>query len=270
MLNIGEFARLGQVSPRMLRHYDQLRLLTPERVDPDTGYRSYGVHQLGRLHRLLALRDLGFGLEQIRGLLEDELPLEQLHGMLRLRRAELEHSVAEDQSRLRRVEAHLRAIEGSSIMQAQDVVIKKTQPLRVAEAREVAAALDPEHIGPVFGRLGPRLASHIQQAGAQPGTLVGYYDDPEEEGSVGVHVAFDIRDQAVPASDGVQIVDLPVVEVASLVHRGGMDTITPVYEALIQWIEDSGFRVAGYSRELYHEMTADGPSVTELQMPVAK
>jgi DNA-binding transcriptional MerR regulator len=270
MLNIGEFARLGQVSPRMLRHYDQLQLLTPERVDPDSGYRFYGVHQLGRLHRLLALRDLGFTLEQISGLLQDELPLEQLHGMLRLRRAELEQTVADEQSRLRRVEARLRAIEGSSIMKAQDVVIKRTQPLRVAEARDVAAALDPEHIGPVFGRLGPKLAGHIQQAGAQPGMLVGYFDEPEEDGSVGVHVAFEIRDQPVPASDGVEIVDLPVVEVASLVHRGDMDGITQVYEALIRWIEDSGFRVAGYSRELYHEMGADGPSVTELQVPVAR
>jgi DNA-binding transcriptional MerR regulator len=55
MLNIGEFARLGQVSPRMLRHYDRLGLLVPDRVDPDSGYRSYGVAQLVRLHRLLAL-----------------------------------------------------------------------------------------------------------------------------------------------------------------------------------------------------------------------
>jgi DNA-binding transcriptional MerR regulator len=60
MLNIGEFARLGQVSPRMLRYYDRFGLLVPDRVDPDTGYRSYGVGQLVRLHRLLALRDLGF------------------------------------------------------------------------------------------------------------------------------------------------------------------------------------------------------------------
>jgi effector-binding domain-containing protein len=74
----------------------------------------------------------------------------------------------------------------------------------------------------------------------------------------------------VPASDGVAIVDLPVVEVASIVHRGGMEGIVLVYKALIRWIEDSGYRVAGYSRELYHEMTAEGPSVTELQVPVAR
>jgi effector-binding domain-containing protein len=74
----------------------------------------------------------------------------------------------------------------------------------------------------------------------------------------------------VPASDGVEIVDLPVVQVASIVHRGGMEGIVRVYEALIRWIEDTGYRVAGYSRELYHDMGADGPRVTELQMPIAK
>jgi effector-binding domain-containing protein len=155
-------------------------------------------------------------------------------------------------------------------MNAQDVVIKETQPLRLAEAREVAAALDPEHVGPVFGRLAPRLISHIQRAGARPGMLVGYYDEPDEDGSVGVHVAYEIGEQPVPASDGVETVELPVVQVASVVHRGGMDSITPVYEALIRWIEDSGYRLAGYSRELYHEMAADRPSVTELQVPIAK
>ncbi len=270
MLNIGEFARLGQVSPRMLRHYDRLGLLEPERVDPENGYRSYTVQQLERLHRLLALRDLGFTLEQIRDLLRAGPPLEQLQGMLRLRQAELEQSVAEDQSRLRRVEAHLRAIERKETVSTQDVLVKNTQPLRVAEARRVAGGLDPEHIGPVFMELAPQLAEYVQRAGAQPGTLIGYYDEPAEDGSVGVHVGFEIGDQSVPPGDGIEIIDLPVIEVASLIHRGGMEGITPVYEALVGWIEDSGFRLAGYSRELYHEMTADGPSVTEIQMPIAR
>jgi effector-binding domain-containing protein len=188
----------------------------------------------------------------------------------RLRRAELERTVADEQSRLRRVEAHLRAIEGSNIVKPLDVVIKETKPLRLAEAREVAAGLDPEHIARAFIKLAPRLIDHFQQAGAQPGTLVHYYDEPADDGSVGVHVGYEIGEQPVPAGDGVEIVDLPVVRVASIVHRGGMEGIVPVYEALIGWIEDNGYRAAGYSRELYHEVGADGPRVTELQMPIAK
>ena len=74
MLNIGEFARLGPISPRMLRHYDETGLVTPARVDPHTGYRWYDISQLRRLHRLLALRDLGFSLDQSRSVLDDDLP----------------------------------------------------------------------------------------------------------------------------------------------------------------------------------------------------
>ncbi len=270
MLNIGEFARLGQVSPRMLRHYDRLGLLRPDRVDPDTGYRSYGVQQLAPLHRLLALRDLGFTLEQIGGLLEGEATVKELRGMLRLRRGELEQSVVDEQNRLRRVEAHLRAIEGSSAVNTQDVVVKHTQPLRIAELRGTAAALNPEHIGPVFGQLAPRLAAHVMHAGGRPGMLVGYYDDPREDGSVDVHVGFEIGAQDVPSDGEIEVLNLPVIEVASLVHRGSMEGVVSVYEALIRWIEDSGLRLAGHSRELYHEMGEGGPQVTELQVPIAR
>src|ERR1700761_3595120 len=95
MLNIGEFARLGQVSPRMLRHYDEIGMLRPERTDPSNGYRRYGARQLSRLHRILALRDLGFTLEQIREILEENPPVEQLRGMLRMRQAQIEQTVDE-------------------------------------------------------------------------------------------------------------------------------------------------------------------------------
>jgi DNA-binding transcriptional MerR regulator len=56
MLNIGKFARLAQVSPRMLRHYDEIGLLRPDRVDPANGYRRYSVHPAGPAapHRRLA------------------------------------------------------------------------------------------------------------------------------------------------------------------------------------------------------------------------
>src|SRR5208283_3344592 len=120
MLNIGEFARLGQVSPRMLRHYDELGLLRPDRVDTASGYRLYGVRQLARLHRIVALRELGFGLEQVGQILSEEISLDGLRGMLRLRRAQIERTVAEEQERLRRVEAHLRALEWSDTVEPQD------------------------------------------------------------------------------------------------------------------------------------------------------
>jgi len=52
MLTIGDFARHGRVSVRMLRHYDAIGLLRPAHVDAATGYRSYEAGQLSRLKSL--------------------------------------------------------------------------------------------------------------------------------------------------------------------------------------------------------------------------
>lgn len=65
MFTIGDFARHGRVSVRMLRHYDETGLLRPARVDP-ASYRFYEASQLARLNRIIALKDLGFTLEQVR------------------------------------------------------------------------------------------------------------------------------------------------------------------------------------------------------------
>lgn len=65
---ISDFARLGQISVRMLRHYDAMGLLTPDHVDPFTGYRSYSPERLHVLNRLVALKDLGFSLHEVRHL----------------------------------------------------------------------------------------------------------------------------------------------------------------------------------------------------------
>jgi DNA-binding transcriptional MerR regulator/predicted transcriptional regulator YdeE len=272
MLNIGQFARLGHVSPRMLRHYDQLGLLRPRLVDPANGYRLYSTHQLERLHRLLALRDLGFTLEQIRDVLDADPSIEQLRVMLRTRQAEIEQDVAEQQARLRRVDAHLRTLERTAIVNPHDVVIKQTPPVRIAEAIGVAPGFGPENIGPVFDATLPAVWAHLNAAGIEPGITVAYFDWPADDGSVTVHLGFEVAARHIPETDAIKVVELPVTTVAAVVHRGPIAGISAVYEALVRWIEDSGQHLAGLSRELYHEWHADDPSrnVTELQMPVGE
>ena len=89
MLSIGEFARLVGVSQRMLRHYDGLGLLVPERVDEYSGYRYYSTAQLDRANRLVALKDLGFRLEEVGEMLDEDASSPRIAGLLRGRRAEL-------------------------------------------------------------------------------------------------------------------------------------------------------------------------------------
>lgn len=257
----------------MLRHYDELGLLDPALVDPDSGYRLYSVRQLSQLHRVVALRDMGFTLEQIREILAENLPVDQLRGMLRLRRAQLAQNVGEEQERLRRIEAHLRALERAKTVDVNDVVIKRTQPVRVAQA--VAGGLTYADIGAAFGRLLPEVVAHLESVGAKPGISVACYEDEGgtgQEGEIVLRAGFDVGEQEVPDGDQVQVVDLPVIEVAAAIYRGGEDGIMPAWEALVRWIEDSGYRLVGDCRELYHEWHDDDPSqnVMELQQPIAR
>jgi DNA-binding transcriptional MerR regulator len=80
MYGIGLVARLGQVSVRTLRHYDDLGLLKPSHVDPLTGYRHYTPEQVLRLHRILVLRDLGVPLAQIGRLIDEDMTVEHCAG----------------------------------------------------------------------------------------------------------------------------------------------------------------------------------------------
>jgi effector-binding domain-containing protein len=151
------------------------------------------------------------------------------------------------------------------------VVIKTTEPLRIAEGSATAPGFGHDNLGPVFQRLIPMVLGHLGQTGARPGIMVAWYEEPADDGSVVLHTGFDIADQDVADGDAVRVVDLPRVKVASVLHRGSMEDVGLVYEALVQWIADSGIQIAGRSRELYlqwDDTNPDGCS-TEIQMPVA-
>ncbi|MFB8117308.1 MerR family transcriptional regulator [Streptomyces sp. NPDC056465] len=271
MFTIGDFARHGRVSVRMLRHYDATGLLRPAHVDPATGYRSYTASQLGRLNRVMALKDLGLTLRQVRRILDEEVSTEELRAMLRLRQAELEAGMAAAAARLVQVEARLRSIESEGRMPTDDIVIKSLPAIRVAELTATAASFEPEDISPVIGPLYEELFSRLEAAGVVPsGPGVAYYEDaPEGGGRISVHAAVQVS--ATLRDGGYQVLDLPSVDqAATVLHHGSMDTVLPTSQALARWIDGNGYRSTGYPREISLECPPDRDEwVTELQAPVA-
>ncbi|MFC7220324.1 MerR family transcriptional regulator [Streptomyces polyrhachis] len=274
MFTIGEFAGHGRVSVRMLRHYDAVGLLRPARTDPVSGYRFYEAAQLARLNRVIALKDLGFTLEQVRAILDEDVGTGELRGMLRLRRAELESAAAEAAARLVRVEARLRSIESEGCMPAEDVVVTSLPALRVAELSAVAPSFAPQEIGPVVGPLFGELCRRVEAAGvAVTGPGVARYeavegDGPEDaEGAITVRAGLPV---ASPAAD-LTLVDLPAVPLAAtIIHRGSMDTVLPTAQALAHWIAAHGYRPLGLAREVSLACPEDPQEwVTELQQPIA-
>ena len=281
MFRIGEFSRLSRVSVRMLRHYDQFGLLKPSHTDSYTNYRYYSADQLPRLNRILALRDLGFSLEQIAGMLDEELPSEQLLGMLKLKQAEIQQQIEIEQLRLRRLEARINQMNGKGSRQMYDVILRQVESQLVLSWREVVP--DDDRIQYMFEEAETYIARFNARADKPPMTI--YHDQDYREKDTDAEVVLPLK-LAIDGSEEMQVIELPQLKtVACIVHTGDYATIYQAYNALLEWIEANGYRMAGPVREVYLRYTADGlgfdlpptylakdPNsfVTELQLPVEK
>ncbi|GAA2893173.1 MerR family transcriptional regulator [Streptosporangium fragile] len=269
MFSIGEFAQLGRVSVRMLRHYDAIGLLRPDHVDPASGHRFYQAGQLSRLNRVIALKDLGFTLHQIASILDEQVDTAELHGMVRLRRAELEARIAADTARLLQVEVRLRTIAKEGHMRTEEVLLKRIPSTRVAQLTAVAASYDTEDIGPVVQPLFTELCRRVEAAGVPvTGYGIACYE-PGADGRVTVRAGVEVTVEPDDRYD-FAIVDLPEMEsAATIIHRGSMDRVGPTFETLARWVEEHGHRSAGPAREVSIDCPADRDKwVTELQMAI--
>lgn len=258
MFKIGEFSRLAQVPVKTLRYYDEVGLLKPAQVDRFTEYRYYTADQLAQLNRILAFKDLGFSLDEIRQLLNERIPPEQLRGMLRLKRAEIRERVDEEQARLGRVEARLRLIEQENQLPDVEVVVKKLPTIRAAALRAIVPTYGDQGI--LWGELSTHLA---QQRNVPSGAaFTVYYDTEYREQDVDVQVCQPVS-SGIMGNGRIEVIDLPVVtKVAATLHRGGFENVNETYAALMQWIVTNGFRVAGQNREVYLR-TVVSPDVLE-------
>lgn len=271
MFKIGEFSKLSRVSVKTLRHYDDLGLLRPAQVDRFTSYRYYGAEQLTQLNRILALRDLGLSLQQVRQVLRDGLPAEQLRGMLRLKQAELEQHLAEEQERLQRVATRLRQIEQEGVMPTHEVVLKEVPAMRVAALRGIVETYSAQ------GSLWNQLGAYLERRGIKPAGPCFTIEHNEEYRSqdVDLEVCEPVEadlDDAGPE----RVYDLPAVpQMASTIHHGPYEGLSAAYQAFMAWIQANGYRIAGPNREIYlRNLADDGVTpddlVTEMQFPVEK
>ena len=271
MIKIGDFARLSQVSVVTLRYYDEMDLLNPVQVDHFTGYRYYSADQLPRLNRILALKDLGFSLEQIKLMLADGLSLEQLHGMLTMQRSEVERRLSDEQERLVRIEARLRQIELEDKMPNYDVLIKTVPAMLVAAQRVTIPtnAQVPEYLGPAYSE----VYDYLRNQGVKDNGLcltlwhspADVYENEDAEAMVPI-------DRPLPGTDRVKVYELPLTQVASVVHQGNFEDFTQGHAVLLEWIDANGYKIVGPYREIYikHEKTDLSNSTTEIQFPVEK
>ena len=268
-LKIGEFSRLCRVTVRTLRHYEEIDLLVPEIVDRETGYRYYSVDQFQKMQGILSLKGMGFSLEEIRNLYEDETHFPSIEAL------EDKIRVCEDELRqLKARKAQLKAMVASQkkLHKMEKVYFEALPAITVASHRAIIPSFEDlgrlcyEVIGPEMARLGcecpePGYCYTIEHGGYKPQDIdIEYCEKVSAKGN----------DSAL-----IKFKDIPEVPTAVCIKAyGPYDRLNQNLINLLAWMEKEGWKVTDAPRFVYVDgaWNQEDPEkwLTIIQVPAEK
>jgi DNA-binding transcriptional MerR regulator len=272
MFLTGEFSHIARVSKRLLHYYDEIGLLQPAHVDPQTGYRYYSASQLPRLNRILALKDLGLSLDHIIVMMQSDVSDEQIHGMLLMKKAELEHTVQEDLHRLRGIEARIEQNQVAG--DAVDVVIKSIPAQLFLSIRTIIPT--PEEMIQLVHYVQSVLPSRVDRRILGMFAGIVYTDSfrlTNNDVEFGYLLKQPVEEPVVLSEEyELQMRELPAVQtMVTAVQTGSPDLVFVALGRIAHWIQANAYRIAGPYRELGLELfkkRASDEMLIEIHMPV--
>ena len=274
MFRIGEFSQIARVSGRLLRYYDSIGLLRPQRIDPETGYRYYSAAQLERLNRILALKDLGLSLDQVARMLDDKISTAEIRGMLALKKAELERSLAEEAARLRHIESRLTQIEQQGTLGDYDVVLKSGLATPVLSTRAVYPTWD--EVIAALREIAQAVRTQVATTTRENIVVIAHcdFDDEDLDLEIGVTLNRAVNKPVrLPSGAQLALTELPAsAMLATLVRTGPLYQSHLAFGKLGVWMEANDYAIAGPCREIFLDMPFQlpGDPAVEIQFPVTK
>ncbi|MCL6448651.1 MAG: MerR family transcriptional regulator [Armatimonadetes bacterium] len=270
VFTIGQFSKICRVTTKTLRHYDEVDLLKPARVDPLTGYRYYAVEQIDEFSRIALLKELGFGLEAIKHLLKQPLDAAELAAVLKDQAEHIRQRVDEYQRVLARITKEIDSLQrGKNILRANQVNEPQIKELPAVRAASIRDRVPYSKVGELFGELLGFINLHKLTVN---GSGIFIHHDPEyrPEGA-DLEVCLPVAGEA-PGSGRVSIKELPACRAVCLLHVGPYDQVGSTYAGILQYIAEKQLTITGSSREVYLVGPVGVPPekyVTEVQFPVA-
>ena len=273
MLKIGEFSTIARVSDVLLRHYDDLDLFKPHFVDPENGYRYYKMDQLSELNRILALRDLGLSLDQIGRLVKDNINPDEIQGMLKLKQAQIEQDIVEEQTRLRRVASRLKQIQQQGTAVTHEVVIKTLPAQPFLSIRESMPYI--RQSGWLYYQVAEAIREH-QGLGASYCMAI-FHDPAFREENTDFELGFLLNEPRpifipLPKKRQLTVKTLsPIAKALTCIHKGPWAEIHLGFAAIGHWMELNQLQISGNPRELYLNLVPpadDEKLIVEIQIPV--
>ncbi|MBB2923006.1 MerR family transcriptional regulator [Cellulomonas cellasea] len=267
LLSIGEFSRLSRISVRMLRYYDAHGVLSPARVDPASGYRTYSARALRTADWVRTLRDLGMGVAELTacaGLVDDPAAV---RAVLEAQRGRLVREAAAALARVGDVDRLLATLDVPAA--PVPVTVRRLPARTVASLRATIPTYADE--GVLWQRLYPALAAAGGRPAA-PGWTAAVLHDPEfREHDVDVEVLCEVA-SPFASTDELRCVERPGQDVAVGVLRGPYDAIGATVGAVGAWVAEQGLTFDGPLLDVYVVAPAQDPEpahwLTEVCVPV--
>lgn len=268
LLPIGRFALATGLSVKALRHYAEIGLLPPDRVDEHTGYRYYGLRQIRQGAAIVRLRGLDVPLAEIARLLNSD------DATVRERLATHRQLLAE---RLRLTQESLAALD-RIIEGEEELVPEKTisEPdVRQVPARTYVIVRDRtpmEELTTVIPQMIGRAAGWIFANGGPGGAPMATVDTPDQDGVTTIEVGWPPAGSAEPP-EPLTHKTYPATRAVVYQHVGPYAELHGTYAALEKAIAAAGLRPTGPARESYETNPEEEPDtskwVTEIVWPVA-
>lgn len=246
-LKIGEFSRLMQTTVKTLRHYEQIGLLLPDEVDEATGYRYYRMEQMLRLNAIKDLKSLGFSLDEIKDIYDDDTHTPSLE-ILEAKIDDCRRQLRElEQRRLRLAvladsRKQLLIMEKFSIQSLPEIIVASHR--EVVENYDAIGAMCVNVIGPEMQRLGCKCPP--------PGYCFTIEHDKEYKPK---DIDIEYCEQVEEAGEDSAIITfkrLPAVPTAlCMKHVGPYDRFYQSYVELFKYAEEQGYQIAGAPRTCY-------------------
>jgi DNA-binding transcriptional MerR regulator len=259
---IGRFARSCRLSVKALRHYDELGLLAPARVDPQSGYRYYAQEQARAAVMIGMLRSLDLPLAVIQRALEADAG--ELKRIVDGESVRVEAELAARQRAL----LSLRQIARAGSLAPYEIEIRDRPECVVAR---LSTTTDSERLIPDSTALIYGLMDELAGAGAQvapPVMAINVFEDDGDRITVHACAGFAGKD---PPLQRAEIARLPGGTFARLEHVGPYETLALAHHALFAWVQERGHETEGAVWEFYRNDPADvAPEalVTEVALPL--
>lgn len=264
LYRIGMFAQMNRVTVKTLRFYEEQGLFFPSVINEENGYRYYKMRQMEEVHRILALKEAGFTLEDIRKLKD----CKDGTGLLLQKKSELLAKIAQLTLMVSKLDAYM-AESGTSLL--APTRIKKIPKVICATAQSEIDSYDK-----LFDKM-PQMGAWMEESGCicdiPEYCFTNYLDDVEKEGPIRIETCEAVTKKGKDTKD-LKFKEFPEIEAACIYHKGSYKNFPKSYAIVLKYVEENNLEICGEIRESYIDgawnKDTEEEWLSEIQVPVKK